>query len=317
MKIFPTTQETYKFVYGPVPSRRLGISLGVSPIPSKICNFSCVYCQLGRTTQLSNLRQRFFPPAEIINEIKRRLLTLDDVDYITIVGEGEPTLSADIGLLIREIKRFTKIPVAVITNGALLFDKEVRNELLQADLVLPSLDTVREETFKKINRPYKSLHVSSIVEGLVAFREEYRGSLWLETMLVEGINDDVNELSLMAEALKNISPDYLFLNIPIRPPAENWVRPPGPGAIAQAVGILGKVSRLVVPRAESFNNLTLASPEDRILEIIGRHPMRESEIASVLKNYTDLELKTFLSNLGQRADVVEENFQGERFWRRR
>lgn len=240
-----------------------------------------------------------------------------DIDYITIVGEGEPTLSIDIGFLIKEIKRFTNIPVAVITNGALLYDAEVRQELLQADLVLPSLDAATEETFKKINRPHKSLDLPSIVEGLIAFRRQYRGAFWLETMLVEGVNDNTLELRALAKTIEDISPDYLFLNVPIRPPAEKWVNPPPFETLTRAASILSEVSRLIVPRQETFRELDLPLPEERILEIISRHPMSESEIVSLLSRDFHVDPKAFLRKLGERSDLVVETFQGERFWRHR
>ena len=162
----------FKYVYGPVPSRRLGESLGISPIPFKTCDYSCVYCQLGRTTNLTVERKEYFPLEDIIDELKENV-KLFSFDTVTIVGEGEPTLHSRIGDLIASIKKLTTKKCAVITNGSLLWNKDVRKELMKADIVLPSLDAWDEESFKKINRPHGSLNFEKVVEGMITFRKEY------------------------------------------------------------------------------------------------------------------------------------------------
>jgi wyosine [tRNA(Phe)-imidazoG37] synthetase (radical SAM superfamily) len=178
------------FLYGPVPSRRLGISLGISPIPKKTCNYSCIYCQLGRTDHLTNQRQMFFPVEKILgefDEINQRHLSYD---VITIVGEGEPTLYSGLGQLILALQQKTETPVAVITNGALLYDRELQEELIEADIVLASMDAYDEASFKKINRPHGTLSFKQVMDGLVDFSIRCQGQLWLEMMLMAGINDD-------------------------------------------------------------------------------------------------------------------------------
>ena len=172
-----------RFIYGPVPSRRLGRSLGVSPIPRKTCTYSCVYCHLGPTTRLTVARESFFPKDEIYDEIASALPEAD-ADYVTFSGDGEPTLCKDLGWLIRRCKADFDTPVAVITNGSLLSLPEVREELREADLVMPSLDAGSAGVFRQINRPERSLEFDTVIEGLVAFRNEYPGLIWLEVMLV-------------------------------------------------------------------------------------------------------------------------------------
>ena len=191
-----------KYIFGPVPSRRLGKSLGISPIPRKTCNYSCIYCQLGRTDKMTGERKEFFPLKDIINEFKEYLKESFDFDVVTIVGEGEPTLYSKLGELIKEVKKITDKPVAVITNGALLSSKEVRDELMNADIVLPSIDGYNEETAKKIDRPLGTIHFKDELEGLIEFSKEYKGQLLLEIMLISEINCDKNQLN--GEIINNI-----------------------------------------------------------------------------------------------------------------
>jgi len=179
------------YIFGPVPTRRLGQSLGIDPVPLKTCNWNCVYCQLGRSKPMANERKDFFPADEILAEAKNALLSHQpgEIDWVTFVGSGETTLHASLGWLIREVKKITKLPVAVITNGSLLYKREVRQELLAADAVLPSLDAGTPELYQHINRPYPGLSFESLLDGLIAFSEEYQGNLWVEVMLVKDIND--------------------------------------------------------------------------------------------------------------------------------
>ena len=194
--------EEMKYVFGPVPSRRLGNSLGISPIPRKVCNYSCIYCQLGRTDKMTGERKEFFKKEDILKEFKEYLKDSDKFDIITIVGEGEPTLYLKLGELIKDVKKLTSKPVAVITNGALLHDKNVRKELCEADIVLPSIDGYDEETSKIIDRPLGTIKFDEELQGLIEFSKEYTGQLWLEIMLVEGINSDKNSIEAFKEILK-------------------------------------------------------------------------------------------------------------------
>jgi len=208
-----------KRIFGPVPSRRLGISLGIDVIPFKTCTLDCIYCECGRTTDHGLERKRFFNPDEVLEELNDYLKGNIPLDYITFSGSGEPTLNSDIGHIIREIKKISNVPVAVLTNGTLLYDKTVRDELLPADLVLPSLDAVSENVFKKINRPAKGLHSSEIIEGIVEFSNIYKGKIWLEVFFAAGVNDFEEELDKLYSTIKRISPDRVQLNSLDRPPA--------------------------------------------------------------------------------------------------
>lgn len=272
--------KNYKYIYGPVPSRRMGISVGVSPIPKKYCNYSCIYCQLGRTNNLTNKRQNFFDLAEIINEFKDYMKESIKFDVVTLVGEGEPTLYSEIGSLIKELKKLTIKPVAVITNGGLLYDKNVREALKEADIVLPSIDASNEETFKKINRPAKSIVFDEVVNGLIQFSKEYEGQLWIETMIIKDYNDNESNFYAFKEILDKINYDRLYINTPVRPPAEKFVEQVSSETIKKAIEILKGISieQLI---SEGFYS-EVEDDYEAILSIIRRHPMNQYEIRSFL-----------------------------------
>jgi wyosine [tRNA(Phe)-imidazoG37] synthetase (radical SAM superfamily) len=219
------------FVYGPVPSRRLGLSLGLNIIPRKTCTLDCVYCQLGRTTRKTLKRESFFPVSDILAEVRSavRNSTLatrrSQLSYLTFSGEGEPTLNKDIGTLIRRLKREFRTPVAVITNSTLMTDPKVRRDLLGADLVVPSLDAADQHTFMKVDRCHRDLKVADIIAALKTFRRAYRGRMWLEIMLVKGVNDSVEHVVSLRRAAWEIRPDRVQLNTVVRPPAEEFALP--------------------------------------------------------------------------------------------
>ena len=229
-----------KYVFGPVPSRRLGQSLGVDTIPLKTCNWNCVYCQLGRTVPLTNQQREYFPREAILTEIRQSLKAhaAGEIDWITFVGSGEPTLHAGLGWLIRELKNLTDLPVAVITNGATLYQPDVRQALLVADAVLPSLDAGKPWLYRKINRPHPEITLDRLLGGLEAFSGAFHGNLWVEVMLVNGLNDTEIALTDIATALKAIRPDEIHINMPTRPPAETW----GWNSISPAVASAGCAS---------------------------------------------------------------------------
>ena len=214
-----------KYIYGPVKSRRLGFSLGITLTPYKICSFNCVYCQLGKTINTTNERREYIPVQEIINELKpwlqNNILEAGDLNYITFSGSGEPTLNIKIGQLILDIKRITAVPVAVITNASLLNVALVRQALSCADLIIPSLDAATHKIFTKIDRPKEGISVEDIISGLMAFRKEFKGKIWLEVMLIKGINDDLAHARKLKDIIDKISPDKIQLNSPVRTTAED------------------------------------------------------------------------------------------------
>lgn len=271
-----------KYVFGPVPSRRLGSSLGISPIPRKTCNYSCIYCQLGRTDKMQNVRKEFFNIENIMEEFKIYLKDIDRFDVITIVGEGEPTLYSKLGVLIKELKKYTDKPVAVITNGALLSDKEVCKDLSEADIVLPSLDAYNEEIFKKIDRPYGSIKFEDEIQGLIEFSHNFEGQIWLEIMLIKGINSDKKAIKEFKKIIKKIKYDRIYINTPVRPPAEDYVRPLDKEEIEYAVKELGGISIDRLSSGEFFSDIK--DTYEAILSIIRRHPMNQFEIQNFLNS---------------------------------
>ncbi len=309
-------EKTMKYVFGPVPSRRLGQSLGVDTIPSKTCNWNCVYCQLGRTQPMVNVRAEYFPREAILAEIRQSLAShaKGEIDWITFVGSGEPTLHLGIGWLIREIKKITQIPIAVITNGSLLYLPELRAELLPADAILPTLDAGDAETYKKINRPLGELSFERLVDGLIALRAEYEGKLWVETMLIKGVNDSLAALGLLAETLAKIRPNAVHLNLPTRPPAETWVQPPDEEALLRASAVLGEIAQIVTPIQGEFDLSGYENIADAVLSIVTRHPMRENQLVANLARWCPDEISETLSKLSAdgRIQVVER--YGVRFW---
>jgi len=305
-----------KHVYGPVPSRRLGQSLGVDPIPLKTCNWNCVYCQLGRSRPMVNERKRYFPPEDILMEVSQTLESHKPgkIDWITFVGSGETTLHADLGWLIQQTKASTDLPVAVITNGSLFYLPMVRDELSHADAVLPSLDAGTPEIYKRVNRPHPAVSFTQLLDGLVRFREEYQGKLWIEVMLVRDLNDTETALRDIAAALQRVQPDEVHILQPTRPPVEPWVKPPDDEGLLRARAILGEIARVVHPASGSFDFSGSESLLDAIIGIITRHPMREDELQKTLENWSTNDVNKTLYELEKtdKAQVVER--YGIRFW---
>lgn len=254
-----------KYIYGPVKSRRLGNSLGVSVVNYKICSYDCIYCQLKATTVKTLRRKQYIHQKDIVDEIKEFLIShqkfpalgekffwpvdqgslTEHIDYITFSGSGEPTLNSRIGHLIKEVKHLTSIPVVLITNSSTLTKRQVRKEILGADIIIPSLDAVTQDVFEKIDRPVKGVFIQDIIDALVQFRKEYKGEIWLEIMLVKGLNDSLPYVARIKEAVKLIKPDKIHLNSPVRPPAEGWVRSVGPAALKKIKQVLGDLCEAV------------------------------------------------------------------------
>lgn len=274
--------------FGPVPSRRLGYSLGVNHIPPKHCTYSCVYCQVGRTTYLEVTRREFFPVQEILNEVNQSIKRAEEskrkIDFITLVPDGEPTLDIHLGELIRELKQFNT-PIAVISNASLIDRQDVQQELMQADWVSLKVDSVNEETWRKINRPHGSLKLRNILNGMMKFKREFSGELVTETLLVSGINDHENEISDLLNFLMELQPFKSYLSIPTRPPAESWVKPPDAETLQR---ILHQVEQKV-----SFIDLLFEAEEDDfsstgdlledILSTTAVHPIRESALKRMVE----------------------------------
>ena len=305
-----------KHVYGPVPSRRLGQSLGIDPVPLKTCNWNCVYCQLGRTRPLTNKRNVFFPPEDIISQVKEALKAhkSGEIDWITFVGSGETMLNASVGWLICEVKTLTRIPVAVITNGSLLYLPEVRQELVTADAVLPSLDAGNAKLYQQINRPYPKLTFETLVEGMVDFRKEYKGEFWIEVMLIHGMNDSEKALKEIASILALIKPDEIHIVHPDRPPVETWVQPTDEDGLIRARAILGDIAKVIHPILGSFDLSGYGNLVDAIVGIITRHPMRESELIETLTKWSSKDVSKTLAALESSGKAQVIIRYGIRFW---
>lgn len=289
----------YRYLFGPVPSRRLGISLGIDLVPHKTCSFNCIYCECGQTTDLTCERREYVPTNRVIAELDDFLATAPDLDYVTFAGSGEPTLHSGIGEIISFIKdRYPRYRVAVLTNSALFTDPDVRAALMRADLVVPSLDAVSEEVFVKINRPSPGITAGQVLEGLLDFAREYTGEVWLEIFIVPGVNDTDKELRLLKDAVIAIEPDRVQVNTLDRPGAEDWVRPASPEAIERIAAMLGGnagaigaayAGRTLPPKTKDIGETILATirrrpctPRD-LATLLGIHPTEVAKHLRVLE----------------------------------
>ena len=292
-----------KYIFGPVPSRRLGRSLGIDLVPYKTCTFDCIYCDLGRTTRKTMARQSYVHPEEIQGELELYLSVLDKKpDYITISGSGEPTLNTNIGEIIQRIKEITSTPVAVLTNSSLLSLDKVRRDLSEADVVLPSLDTITPTLFEYINRPHPSLRIEEIVSGLIQFRKQYRGQIWLEVVFCRGINDDKEEIERLKGVIERIQPDRVQLNTPVRPPAEEFAYPLTLAQLEEIRERLGDkaeiISEFAAPMGEEFNTIK----DTEILNLIKRRPCTTEDISKALGLHLN-EVVKYLDKLMKEGSV--------------
>lgn len=305
-----------KSVFGPVPSRRLGQSLGIDPVPFKTCNWNCVYCQLGRTAPFSLERHEYVPKTEILAQVQEVLAERprSDVDWVTFVGSGETCLHSELGWLINAVKQETELPVAVITNGSLLHLPEVRRDLLAADAVLPSLDAASERLYRKINRPHRSLTLDMLIGGLKAFRAEYGGQLWVEVMLINGLNDGERNLQALAAAVEDIGADEIHLLQPTRPPAEAWVEPPDDITLQRAQFILGKRARIIAETSGAFDLSTEGNVSEALLSILTRHPMCEHDLLSTLEKWLPGQAVQTLEKFSAAGQIQSVTRRGKRFW---
>ena len=268
-------------LYGPVPSRRLGFSLGVDILPFKTCSMDCIYCQLGASVKTTLRRRGYVSARTALAQIRKALASDQRIDAITFSGSGEPTLNAGIGTIIRGIKRSTRIPVVVLTNSSCFTRPEVRRELLGADIVVPSLDAATDAVFRKINRPHAGLTAAGIIAGLAAFRREFRGKIWLEIMLVRGVNDGPGHLRKLKAAVALIRPDRIQLNTVVRPPAERRARPIGRDELERIRDFFGEGAEIIA----DFKALSpspsagAGDAEADILAVAGRRPVTAADLA--------------------------------------
>jgi wyosine [tRNA(Phe)-imidazoG37] synthetase (radical SAM superfamily) len=276
--------------FGPVPSRRLGRSLGINNIPPKTCSYSCVYCQLGKTSNIIVDRQAFYNPEDILREVKRKVdeaaVRNEKIDYLTFVSDGEPTLDIHISKEILSLKQ-TGMPIAVITNASLLWREDVKEDLRKADFISLKVDAVSEDLWRKVNRPHKGLRLNMVLESIQEFAEEFRGTVVSETMLIKGI-DYGNEFEKIAEFLTELKKlNKAYIAIPTRPPTENWVKRPKEDIMNAAFQAFSKklgasrVEYLVGYEGNAF--ASTGNVEEDLLSITAVHPMREEAVKKLLK----------------------------------
>lgn len=306
-------------VFGPVPSRRLGRSLGINNIPPKECTYACVYCQLGNTIKLEVERRNFYSTEDLIAAVEKQLESLDHksnkIDYLTFVPDGEPTLDLLFSKNIKALKKFG-IKIAVITNSSLLEDKEVRNGLLEADWVSVKVDTVNEDTWHKIDRPHGKLKLTSILDGVQKFSKEYKNYFVTETMLVKGLNDSIEELKAASEFISKLNPDMAYIAIPTRPPAEEYVTAPDAERINEAYQIFNSnsIQTELLTGYEGNEFSATGNIAEDILNITAVHPMRKDAVDKLVQrdsgNWKDIE---YLVDSGK---LIKSEFEGKTFYLR-
>lgn len=306
--------------FGPVPSRRLGRSVGVNNIPPKVCSYSCVYCQLGRTLKMQVEREAFYPPEEVWRSVQERVARAGEageaVDYLTFVPDGEPTLDVSLGAEIERLKAL-HLPVAVITNASLISRQDVRDALMGADWVSLKVDAVNEHTWRRVNRPHGSLKLAAIMEGAIRFAREYGGRLVTETMLVAGLNDGAEDLGAVAGFLALLNPAVAYISIPTRPPGEPWVLCPDESTLNQAYYILREriqqVEYLIGYEGNAF--AFTGDVEQDLLSITAVHPMRRDAVSDYLERAgTEWSL---IRRLLEKGELVETQYGDHSFYLRK
>ncbi len=306
--------------FGPIPSRRLGRSLGVNNIPPKICTYSCTYCQQGYSSKVQIERQAFFKPEEIRDavqeQIDRATAAGDNIDYISFVPDGEPTLDINLGREINLLKPLS-IPIAVITNASLLWKADVRAELARADWVSVKIDTVDEQIWRKVDHPHRGLSLPLIKEGILAFASEYQGKLYTETMLVQGLNDKAEGLDITARFVAQVKPEVSYILIPTRPPADRKIKPPDEITVNIAYQIysryIDKVEYLIGHEGDSFTYT--GNLERDLLRITSVHPMRESAVKELLEKAG--QEWSAVEQLIADGKLIELDFDGSKFYMRK
>lgn len=275
----------YNYLFGPVPSRRLGMSLGIDLVPHKVCTLNCIYCECGRTTKLTLERNEYVPYDVVVKELQHYLTNNPVPDYITFSGSGEPTLNSRIGDVLQFIKsNYPNIPVAVLTNGTLFYQKQVRAELLDADVVLPSLDAASDLSFRKINRPFNKLNINEYIQGLVDFRKEYSGKIWLEVLILPGYNDNPEDLQLLKEAFEKIKPDSIQLNTLDRPGTIDGLRTASKHELQQIVDFWNLDNVEIIAAAPERKKVKSyrEDTETAIWETICRRPCTIDDLVKIL-----------------------------------
>lgn len=292
-------------IFGPVPSRRLGFSLGIDLVPYKVCSLDCVYCQIDRTTDKSVTPRDYVCVKTILSQLEARLAEGVEADVISLTGSGEPTLNAGLGDLIDGIRTLTSIPIAIITNSTLLSVPEVRTRCAKADIVLPSLDAVLPEAYASVNRPHDTLTVQALIQGLVDFRAQFSGEIWLEVFLVEGLNTDPDHLQALSQAITRIAPNRVQLNTAVRPTADSGIARLSPKRMLSIAGQLGPKCEIIADFSKAPSTAGETIGPEHILNLVDRHPCTMSDICASL-GLPISRAKILIADLTKSGQVVLE-----------
>jgi wyosine [tRNA(Phe)-imidazoG37] synthetase (radical SAM superfamily) len=301
-----------RYVFGPVPSRRLGRSLGVDLVPLKTCSYDCIYCQLGRTTCKTVERKEWVPLDAVVAEVRRKLAARPD--YITLSGSGEPTLFSRVDELIDRIKAITDIPVAVLTNGSLLWQEEVRRQVARADLVIPSLDAGGEQLFHLVNRPHDEISFRQMLAGLIAFRRTFRRQYWLEVFVLSAYTVFDEELSALRRCIELIEPDRVQLNTVTRPPAEPYAIGLSPQRMAEIASRFDPPAEVIAEYRAGRDAAESSGGCDEILDLLRRRPCTTADIADGLGMHRNEVLKC-LDRLVSQELVASERVENALYYR--
>jgi wyosine [tRNA(Phe)-imidazoG37] synthetase (radical SAM superfamily) len=302
--------KSYTYIFGPVPSRRLGISLGIDLVQPKTCQLNCIYCECGATTQLTTERRPYMPFQSVIDELHDYLSFHPAPEVVTFSGAGEPTLNSEIGRIIFFIKNvFPKQRIAVLTNGVNLSDVDVRSELMAADIVIPSLDAVSDAVFRRINRPHFDLNLGKIISGLVQFRRNYKGAMWLEVFIVPGLNDSPQELMLFKEVILQIAPDKIQLNTLDRPGTVEFIRAATQDELEDIIDCWDMDNVEIIARTSRRSIASYREDiESAIVQTLARRPLTLADLSEMLGLHSN-EINKYLDVLeeSQRIEPVIQN----------
>lgn len=301
-------------MYGPVPSRRLGLSLGIDIVPAKVCTLDCVYCQVGKTTDKTIERRKFVAVEEILAELNQKLAQGLKADFISISGSGEPTLHSRLGQIIDGTKDITEIPVAILTNGTLLYRQDVRADCAKADVVLPSLDAGDERGFQRVNRPHKDISIGKLISGLRAFRSEFSGQIWLEVFLAEGLNTDAEQIARLKDAVELIRPDKVQLNTAVRPAADATISRLDAGILQAIAAGFGPNCEVVADFSPHRCGARIGRTAEDVLSMLKRRPCSLNDICSGLGIHRNEALK-YVGHLQQRSLIDSEQKGGTVFYK--
>lgn len=303
-----------RHVFGPVASRRLGRSLGIDIVPAKSCTLDCIFCEVGRTRLKTIERRPYVAPGPILQELQTYLGCIPEPDYLTITGSGEPTLNSLLGQIIDMIRPLLTIPIALLTNGTLFFRPDVRQDAAKADVVLPTLDAPDQATFEMIHRPHPSITIHQVIQGLQQFRKEYKGQIWLEVFLVDGINTADQHVQQLRSIIDLISPERIHLNTAVRPTADPDVPVPDMATVQRIAQVLGPKCQLIFEPEDLSRPINAKADTRAILALLSRRPSTMGQLADGL-GLAPCQVESILRQLADKGLVLVEDKAGRLFYR--